>query len=181
MKFAFADPPYPNRANTERRKTLYDGHPDDAGPVDHAALIQRLCNDYADGWALCTGSRHLRSLLLLCPDDVRVLSWVKHPASGLLNQHPTYSWEPVIMRGGRRPAEMRDYARDSLTCGVPPQSSRAWGYVGSKPPAFCRWVFACLGATTDDALDDLFPGSGGVAAEWQRFASQGVLDFGTAS
>ena len=30
---------------------------------------------------------------------------------------------------------------------------------GSKPPAFCRWIFRCLGVRPGDELDDLFPGS----------------------
>ena len=44
LRLAYADPPYPGNAR------LYQGHPDYAGEVDHAALIRRL-GPY-DGWAL---------------------------------------------------------------------------------------------------------------------------------
>lgn len=42
--------------------------------------------------------------------------------------------------------------------------------IGTKPAAFCRWVFDLLGAQAGDELVDLFPGSGGVARAWTAFA-----------
>ena len=45
MKIAYADPPYIGCAH------LYRDHPDYAGEVDHARLIERLERDY-DGWIL---------------------------------------------------------------------------------------------------------------------------------
>lgn len=47
MKFAYADPPYPNQAHR------YKDHKDFAGEVDHAELVARLERDY-DGWLLHT-------------------------------------------------------------------------------------------------------------------------------
>lgn len=45
MRLAYADPPYIGCAH------LYRGHPDYAGEVDHAALIERLESNF-DGWVL---------------------------------------------------------------------------------------------------------------------------------
>lgn len=45
MKLGYADPPYIGCAH------LYSDHPDYAGEVDHAALIQRLEAEF-DGWVL---------------------------------------------------------------------------------------------------------------------------------
>jgi len=43
MKIGYADPPYPGCAH------LYKGHPDYAGEVDHALLIERLEADLTAG------------------------------------------------------------------------------------------------------------------------------------
>ena len=40
---------------------------------------------------------------------------------------------------------------------------------GTKPAAFCRWVFTLLGAAPADSLDDLFPGSGAVSRAWAAY------------
>jgi len=40
---------------------------------------------------------------------------------------------------------------------------------GTKPAAFCRWVFTLLGAAAADTLDDLFPGSGAVSRAWAAY------------
>ena len=76
MKFAYADPPY-----------LYCGRKHygklhtDAGVYDtvdgHAALIERLMQEFQDGWGLSLTSTSLWTLLPLCPSDVRVGAWVK--------------------------------------------------------------------------------------------------------
>ncbi len=67
MRFSYADPPYLGQAAKH-----YADQPDYAGEVDHAELIERLCRDYPDGWALSCSSPSLKVLLPLCPDDVRV-------------------------------------------------------------------------------------------------------------
>lgn len=174
MRFAYADPPYPGQA-----ARLYGDHPDYAGEVDHALLVQRLVEGYPDGWALSTGAKWLPEVLALCPTDVRVLAWVKTDAPPF-TVRVQYSWEPVILRAGRPYEGGPRNVRDSL---VAPSAGamgagvhREPGHViGRKPPRFCRWVFNCLGAEPGDTLDDLFPGSGTVGREWAAFAAQEVL------
>lgn len=174
MRFAYADPPYPGQS-----KRLYGDHPDYAGEVDHAALVARLVEEYPDGWGLSTGAKWLREVLLLCPDDVRVLSWVKTDAPPF-SVRVQYTWEPVILRGGRPYDGGPRNVRDSL---VAPSMGATYGglgrrrkdpghVTGAKPPWFSRWMFDCLGAGPDDELDDLFPGSGLVGDEWRRYAAQ---------
>lgn len=38
--------------------------------------------------------------------------------------------------------------------------------LGTKPAAFCRWVFGLLGTAPGDTLDDLYPGYGAVTCAW---------------
>jgi hypothetical protein len=159
MRVAYADPPYPGRAH------LYRDHPDYAGEVDHPNLIASLIANY-DGWALSTSAEALRDLLPLCPKHARVLAWVKHTI--------TVSWEPLVIVSARTPEGVRDWIQ------VEPESYQ-WrdkpdGYViGQKPPAFCRWMFAWLGAHPSDEFADLFPGSGAVGRAWEGFVAQPSL------
>lgn len=158
VRLAYADPPYPGRAH------LYVDHPDYAGEVDHGALIETLCG--YDGWALSTSAEALRDLLPLCPPNARVLAWVKHTV--------TVSWEPVIVVPARPPEGVRDWIQvepDSYQWRPKPDSY----VIGQKPDAFCMWMLAWLGATPDDTLDDLFPGSGNVTAAWAKWQQQPSL------
>jgi hypothetical protein len=70
--------------------------------------------------------------------------------------------EPVIWRGGRKRDRTEDTVRDWVSANITLKK----GLSGAKPPAFCDWVFDLLGATDDDTLDDLFPGTGVVTARW---------------
>lgn len=172
MRFAYADPPYPGQS-----KRLYGDHPDYAGEVDHAALVARLVDEYPDGWALSTGAKWLRDVVLLCPADVRVLSWVKTDAPPF-TLRVQYTWEPVILHGGRAYDGGPRTVRDSLvasSCGAMGSGVHRAGpghFIGAKPPRFCRWIFEVLGAEPQDAMHDLYPGSGGLGREWERFAAQ---------
>lgn len=74
MRIAYADPPYPGCAH------LYREHPDFAGEVDHAELLERL-RDF-DGWVLHTSAPALRDLLPLTPPHVRVMPWVRSGGVG---------------------------------------------------------------------------------------------------
>lgn len=56
----------------------------------------------------------------------------------------------------------------------------AW-VTGAKPAAFARWMFDLLGATTADTLDDLFPGSGGIARAWTMFTGADLVAVGSES
>jgi hypothetical protein len=42
---------------------------------------------------------------------------------------------------------------------------------GTKPAAFCRWVFDLLGTAPGDTLNDQFPGSGLVTRAWAACTS----------
>lgn len=169
--FAYADPPYPG--NSLR---LYGDHPDFAGEVDHQLLIDRLVDEYPDGWALSTGAVNLREVLPMCPGDVRVGAWTKP----LLGMKPSVSvqfgWEPVIFRGGRPRDLAQGILRDWISVS-PPQHKRIGGLIGMKPRAFCFWIFEMLGAEPGDELADVSPGSGAVSAAWRDYQTQTRIRF----
>jgi hypothetical protein len=91
MKIGYADPPYIGCAH------LYADHPDYAGEVDHAALIQRLESEF-DGWVL-HASATKDSMAVLAPlvaqTSARWCSWVKGFAAFKRNVSVAYAWEPV--------------------------------------------------------------------------------------
>ena len=155
MNLAYADPPYIGQA----RK--HYGMPE----VDHAELINRLVQEYPDGWALSCSSPSLRLLLPLCPDDVRVMAWVKPFCSFKPGVNPAYAWEPVIVRGGRRRTRQQPTARDWVSANITLKK----GLVGAKPEAFCLWLFEVLGMLPDDDFHDLFPGTGAVTKAWEAW------------
>lgn len=165
MRFAYADPPYPGMSH------FYKDHPDYGGEVDHAHLVERLC-EY-DGWVLHTASSTLKEVLNVCPDEARVLSWVKPFASWKKGIYPAYAWEPVILWGGRPAFGSRETPRDYCAEGI----TLKRGLTGAKPLAVCLWLFNCLGAEPTDELHDMFPGSGAVSAAWQTFQAQSPLAF----
>jgi hypothetical protein len=154
MRVAYCDPPYPGQA-----KKHYGDHPDFRGEVDHRALIGRLEDEFPDGWALSTGAKNLRDLLLLAPPETRVLIWDKK-AGAPVGDHFYWRWEPVLLRGCRRPK------------GYPHTLLEEPSVTGAKPEKFCRWLFECMGLQADDELIDLFPGSGAVAAAWDAWRAQ---------
>ena len=160
MRFAYADPPYPGMSG------FYKDHPDYGGEVDHADLIEWLMT--FDGWVLHTASTTLRDVLALAPDGHRVAAWVKPFASFKRGVPVAYAWEPVIVYGGRtRDKELptiRDWIAEPITL--------KRGLTGAKPEAVCRWAFDLLGATPDDELHDLFPGSGAVGRAWDAWRDQ---------
>src|SRR5678816_1459957 len=169
MKFAYAVPPYLGLAR------LYaDMHPESGiwdDPETHRAFICRLSDEYPDGWVLSLHTPSLRTILPMCPDDVRVGSWVKPFASFKPGVPVAYAWEPVIFRGGRRRSKSELTTRDWVACNI----TLKRGFQGAKPRLFCRWVFDLLGANPGDQLDDLFPGSGAVTAAWDEWC--GVTSF----
>lgn len=165
MKVAYADPPYIGQA-----KRHY-GCPE----VDHNLLIERLCEEYPDGWALSASSPTLREILNLCPADVRIGVWAKSFCAFKRGVRPAYAWEPVIYRGGRNPVKGYEAA-------IPPKNGKQVtpkdfivapitlkkGLVGAKPEVVCRWILDLLNVQIGDVVDDLFPGIGAmshVAAE----------------
>lgn len=155
MKFAYADPPY--LGNGKRR---YKEHPEafvwDTKEA-HVKLVERLVNEYPDGWALSCNPSDLSWMLAACPADVRVAAWVKtfHQIRRTTVQ---YAWEPVIFRGGRK-----NYEREMVRDWHASQTTRKTGTVGAKPDSFNEWVLDLLAFDPlQDTVDDLFPGSGGM-------------------
>jgi hypothetical protein len=166
MTFAYADPPYPGKAFYYPEKS----------EVCHASLLERLTTNYPDGWALSTSSRDLRDVLLLCPSDVRVCGWFKG-ARATRSSRPLTSWEPLIVRSGRRQRTdvVCDVADGLIATGR--HHSFPSAMIGMKPPAFAEWMFKQLGACRGDTLHDLFPGSGAIGVAWIRYvASAGGSD-----
>lgn len=156
MKFAYADPPYLGQG----RKHYAGDHPDAHiwdEPGSHLALIERLGTEYPDGWALSASSTSLHTLLPMCPQTVRIAAWTKPFAAFKRNVRVAYTWEPVIVQGGRISSKdgagvNRDHLAESITLKK--------GLTGAKPERFCRWVLDLLGWRPGDTVDDLFPGSG---------------------
>jgi len=178
MRFAYADPPYIGCAK------YYIDHPDYAGEVDHRELIATMVDRFRDGWALSCKSSSLRELLPLCPEDVRVMAWVKPFCSFKPNVNPAYAWEPVIIRGGRKRAAVPPIKsggrvkvrtiRDWVSCNITLER----GLTGAKPREFCNWLFDVLNAEVGDELVDLFPGSRSVGESFNRWVSANRYEVG---
>jgi hypothetical protein len=163
MRFAYADPPYLGQARHYRQ------HPEAAvwdDPATHEKLIIRLGEQYPDGWALSCSSSSLKTLLPMCPDDVRIGAWVKPFHVFKKGVRPAYAWEPVLFRGGRNknhppPAKggkattPKDFVSANITLKK--------GLTGAKPEIFCEWVINLLNVLPGDTLDDLFPGTGAMS------------------
>jgi hypothetical protein len=161
MKFAYADPPYVGCSK------YYKGHKDYDGEVDHSQLIESLGSDYPDGWALSCHSPSLRDLLPLCPDGVRVMAWVKPFSSWKPSVRLAYTWEPVILYGGRKITKKQNTVRDHIACNITLRK----GLVGVKPRDFCFWMFRALNIQDGDEFVDLFPGSGAVQRHYEDYVS----------
>ena len=169
MKFAYADPPYLGMAKR------YD-HPeahiwDD--PETHRALIQRLCTEFPDGWAMSLHLPSLATLLPMCPPKHRIGAWVKPFASFKPGVNPAYTWEPVIFSGGRKRDRTKRTVRDHVSCNI----TLKRGLCGAKPEGFCHWIFNLLGMEPGDEFVDPFPGSGAVGRAGESWkVSQPALE-----
>ncbi len=156
LRLAYADPPYPGMAYLYQEKT----------EVDHVELLAQL-GEY-DGWALSTDERSLAFVLSLCPPKTRVCAWAKLSCPPL-RPNPYAAWEPVLVKPARiEPVLTGSAFRSAITT----DKTRRGVLVGSKPREFCEWVFRCIGATADDTLDDLFPGTGAVGEAWESYRNQ---------
>ncbi len=178
MRLAIADPPYPpfigsggrkNRASRwygdgQRSATdrPADRHPEAARwdePAEHRALLERLARDF-DGWAIATSPDGLAAYGAL-PAACRLMAWVKPNAQP--GAHRLRSmWEVVILyppEGRRSNRGGRGAMPDVLTANAPR------GFIGAKPAAWSRWVLEALCFDPElDTVDDVFAGSGAVAA-----------------
>lgn len=174
MRFAYADPPYLGCG-----KRYLPHHPDALiwdDPETHRHLIDRLVADYPDGWALSMSSTNLWTLLPMCPPDVRIAAWAKSFAAFKKNVRNAYTWEPVILRGGRLSSKdgaqvTRDHLVEPITM--------LRGLPGAKPDRFNDWVLLQLGFVPGDTVDDLFPGTGSMGRAVVR--AERVLPIGVAS
>jgi hypothetical protein len=168
-KIGYADPPYIGCAH------LYKDHPDYAGEVDHARLLEHLEMEF-DGWVL-HASATPTSIATLAPlvaniPGVRWMSWVKGFAAFKRNVPVAYAWEPVIVKPVRKPVVskrlvMRDWVQESITL--------KRGLTGAKPEAVCHWAFEMAAAHPNDELVDLFPGSGAVSRAWATWQGKFAL------
>ena len=166
MRFAYADPPYLGCGH------LYAKHHPEArawdDPETHRRLIARLSDEWPDGWALSGNSTTLHDILPMCPRDVRIGCWRKSFAVFKPGVPVAYTWEPVIFRGGRKRGRDAPTVPDSIECPITLQR----GLTGAKPRKVCLWIFDLLGAEPGDTLDDLFPGTGAVAAAWAEYVGE---------
>lgn len=171
---AYADPPYLGQGRKH-----YGRHHEEAAvwdaPEAHRDLIERLVAEYPDGWAMSCSSPSLRTLLPMCPEDVRVGAWVKPFHAFKKGVRPAYAWEPVIYTGGRNakhpPPEKGGKAttpRDWVSANIMLRR----GLTGAKPEPFCMWLFDLLNLRPGDQLDDLFPGTGAIADAWANFTAE---------
>lgn len=172
MRIAYADPPYFGCCR------LYDHHHPDTKCWDdldtHADLIDRLCIEFPDGWALSASTTSLRSILPLCPEDARIAAWVKTFVAFKKGVRPCYAWEPIIFRGGRNkkpPAPPKggkqitpkDFTivfeeHDPQVIASPITLRK--GLTGAKPEAVCSWILDLLNVLPGDEVVDLYPGTG---------------------
>lgn len=172
MRFAYADPPYLGCGS------LYAKHHPEAliwdDPDEHRRLVERLSDEWPDGWALSLHEPSLRTILGFCPEDVRVARWVKPFAVFKPNVTRAWTWEPVIFRGGRPIPRSAPTWRDHVEAVAEPITLRR-GLTGAKPEAVCSWILHGLGFQRGDSLDDIFPGTGvmgRVVDRWNGIAEQ---------
>lgn len=168
MRIGYADPPYPGCAH------LYKDHPDYAGEVDHAALINQLEGLY-DGWVLHTsvgGLRMMESERLLPETGIRICQWFKPFAAFKRNVSVAYAYEPVIVKAVRKPVvSHRVVMRDWIEEAVKESITMKKGLAGVKPKKVLLWAFEMVGAEPTDDLVDIFPGSGAVMEAWREWQS----------
>ena len=165
MKFAYADPPYLGCGARHYREHAQAAYYD--APSSHRELVRVLVFDYPDGWALSCHTPSLGTMLEFCDQwqvDIRIAAWVKPFASFKPGVNPGYCWEPVIFCGGRKRARSEPTIRDFLSCNITLKK----GTHGAKPDGFNDWILDLLNVQPGDRLDDLFPGSGGMAKALER-------------
>lgn len=153
-RYAYADPPYLGCGRLYR-----DQHSDAEAwdnPDTHRLLIERLMDEYCDGWAVSLHEPSLRDYLQWVPQAARIAAWVKPFAVFKPNVTRAYTWEPVIFYGGRKIGRKEPTWRDHIVESIALKK----GLTGAKPRAFCEWVLDGLGWRPEDDLHDLFPGTG---------------------
>jgi len=171
-RIGYADPPYIGCAH------LYAAHPDYAGEVDHAALIERLESEF-DGWVLHAAATPF-SMATLAPliakTEARWMAWMKPFAAFKRNVPVAYAWEPVIVKAARKPVvSKRLVSRDWFQTAVRQNIATQKGLTGAKPEELCHWAFEMVAARPEDDLADLFPGTGAVTKAWKTWQGKFTL------
>ena len=173
MRFAYADPPYLGCCG------LYGHfHKEPYGCWDdfeaHLILVQHLTDRYPDGWALSASSPSLRTILPMCPPDVRIGAWCKTFSAFKKGVRPAYAWEPVIFWRGRNPNTGHPHAppekggkqntpkdfHEVKDGGILAPITLKKGLTGAKPESVCEWVLDLLNVQPGDEVVDVFPGTG---------------------
>ena len=155
LKFAYADPPY-----YKQGKKLYGKLHDQAaiwdGKQAHWDLIDRLMAEYPDGWALSCNPADLPWMIK--HEGIRICAWAKtfHQIRPTTVQ---YAWEAVLLYGGRKDNKRKPMVRDWMSSSIAMRK----GLVGAKPLVFNTWILDLLNYQNGDTLDDLFPGTNGMA------------------
>ena len=168
VRFAYADPPYLGCAGFYRDRPDWQSWDD---PETHRRLIARLSGEFPDGWALSLHVPSLRVILPMCPPDARVCAWVKPFASFKPGVRRAWTWEPIIVNGGRELADGCETVPDHVAANI----TLRRGFTGAKPESVCYWLFRFLGVEADDEFIDLFPGSGAVTRAWHQWRDQHSL------
>ncbi len=167
MRLAIADPPYLGAAV----RRYGHQHPEAARwdtEAAHLELLDRLTQEF-DGWAYACTTPMARLLLPAAPPGHRLGLWHKPRSGSYPNTRISYAHELVIFvqPPGRRGGIAHQQRADVLTA---VHSARNRGTVGAKPPAWTRWVLDLIGYQPGtDEIADLFPGSGLVAEEIERY------------
>jgi hypothetical protein len=173
MRFAYADPPYLGccRLYDHHHEAPYDCWDD---PETHRHLIDWLVAEFPDGWALSGSSPSLRTVLPLCPPDIRIGSWCKTFSAFKKGVRPAYAWEPVIFWRGRNPNAGYPHAppekggkqntpKDFYEVnegGILAPITLKKGLTGAKPESVCLWILDLLNVQPGDEVVDVFPGTG---------------------
>ena len=161
MRFAYADPPYYTMG-----KKMYGSLHSEAAIWDekatHIELIDRLLDEYPDGWAMSCNPANLH-WLLANRENIRICAWAKtfHQIRGTTNQ---FAWEALLLYGGRKDNNRKPMVRDWLSCPIAMRK----GLQGAKPDAFNNWVLDLLNYKDGDQLDDLFTGTGSMSLAVER-------------
>lgn len=165
MRFCYADPPYLGCGGRYDRPDAKDWNTE----ARHVALIEELLRDYPDGWAVSLSVPSL-SLYLSAVPQARVCAWVKPFAVYKPGVPVAYTWEPVLLVGGRKRTRQEPTVRDHLSESITLQK----GLCGAKPLRFNQWILGLLNWKAEDELVDMFPGTGGM----QRAIDLGIQDIG---
>lgn len=169
MRFAYADPPYLGMCGKYDHAHHGGGCWDD--PTTHQQLVTRLCEEFSDGWALSLHVPSLRTILPMTPESSRLCPWVKPFASFKPGVRRAWTWEPIIVYGGRDIPEGAETVPDHVAANITLQR----GFTGAKPDRVCFWLFRFMGMESGDEFVDLFHGSGAVTRAWDAWRSQGEM------